>query len=137
MAKPTKGEMETRINEMYERVLHGYSTHENVRFATDKWKITRRQVETYLTRVYKIIRQDGEKLRNESLAEHYTKLELARKEAIEDGDKRLARILLKDIGEIKGHYNHIQKLDVNSNAKVTLKPATYQEAISALKPDEK
>lgn len=58
--KSTNAEIEKRIFEIEQLVIRGYSYSQIIRYASEKWKITSRQTDEYISRVKDVLKKQFE-----------------------------------------------------------------------------
>jgi len=105
-----------RINEVIRYILEGYRVYEIKEKITKQYGVSFREVDRYLARARKFIIADFASTREEALAEALAMRQNLYKEALENGDKRLALEVLKDIAKLRGLYDVLgtseQKVEV-------------------------
>lgn len=75
MAKCTKAEKEKRINAIYSLILRGASRHEILQFARSMgWDVRPRTVDTYITKAYQQIQEEGDRYKSKEYAKAKTRL---------------------------------------------------------------
>lgn len=105
-----------RINTVIQYILEGYRVYEIKELVTKQYGVSYREVDRYLARARKFIIADFASTREEALAEALAMRQNLYKEALENGDKRLALEVLKDIAKLRGLYDILgtseQKVEV-------------------------
>lgn len=106
-AKTNKLEMKKRLLYISELLLEGKSTKEICRFASEKWYISRRQVERYITSSYINWQKEFEN-KGEAILEYNITLRMnLYNKSYDEGKYRTCLTILKDIAKIEGLYNNI------------------------------
>lgn len=76
MAKSTDAEIELRIATLYEMIVKGSSYVYIVRYASTEWKISSRQVDTYILKAKEQIKETyGQEYKETILSNHLAQLE--------------------------------------------------------------
>ena len=60
MAKSTNAQTKQRIHEVFTMLVNGVTRFDIVRYAAKRWKVTSRQVDTYLARAHALIAEEAE-----------------------------------------------------------------------------
>lgn len=99
--------MKKRLLYISELLLEGKSTKEICRFASEKWHISRRQVERYITSSYINWQKEFEN-KGEAILEYNIALRMnLYNKSYDKGKYRTCLTILKDIAKIEGLYNNI------------------------------
>jgi hypothetical protein len=104
MAKSTKAEAQKRTRIVLEMLLQSTPKVDIVQYAVDKWGITERGAEFYMTKAYAIMKELAKQEREEVFAENLTQRRYIKNKAIKAEDYRLAHEVLKDEAKLLNLY---------------------------------
>lgn len=110
--KANKAEIEERKLYILNLLLEGKKTKDICRIATEKWDISRRQVERYITSSYELIHKDFEGIVKNDIAYHYALRMHLYQISYNKGNYRTCLEILKDLAKMQGLY------DNNTNSQV-------------------
>lgn len=100
-----------RVNEIVQMILNGFRTSEIKTFITQTYEVSEWTVDLNIKKARAIILADLSKDREASLAEALAIRRRLRKEAIINGDNKLALEILKDEAKIQGLYDDPQTVN--------------------------
>ena len=100
--KSTKYEVIQRVKLVIDFLLDGLSSNEIIHYGSEKWKITGRQVETYIQYANKRIERMAGKAEQRAFDRIRARLERQYRRAIQKEDGQLARLLMQDIRKLYG-----------------------------------
>ena len=103
--RSNKAEIEDRVLYISQLLLEGKRTKEICRIASEKWKISRRQVERYITSSYKNLHKEFEKRRKRILDYHIALRMNLYRIAYEQENYRFCLTTLKDVAKLEGLYD--------------------------------
>ena len=118
--KSNKAEIEERKLYVSNLLLEGKETKDICRIATEKWKISRRQVERYITSSYKLWHKDFENRRNMFLEYHIALRMNLYRIAYERENYRFCLTTLKDVAKLEGLYDNSETLSQEHTIVVNL-----------------
>ena len=104
MRKSTKAETLKRVRAIYELLMSDTPRVDIIRLGTDKWEVSERQIEKYITSANEAISVEAKRLQANSFEQHLSKRASLRHKALKDGDKRLAFEILRDEAKLLGLY---------------------------------
>ena len=108
MTIPTKAnklEIGKRLTYISELLLEGKSTKDICRIASEKWSISKRQVERYISSSYTLWHKEFENRRKMLLEYHIALRMNLYRIAYEQQNYRFCLTTLKDIAKLEGLYN--------------------------------
>lgn len=114
-----------RIQQAVKGLLEGYSTQEMVLTLQEQHGIAESTAYEYTKAATHIIYQKIEGSLDERVNQHYKRLQLLYQKCLKDGDKRTARMVLKDISELVG-LDAPKRTDVTSGGE---KLATFVDVL--------
>jgi len=106
--RSNKAEIEDRVLYISQLLLEGKRTKEICRIASEKWKISRRQVERYITSSYKNLHKEFEKRRKRILDYHIALRMNLYRIAYEQKNYPICLQILKDLARLEGLYDDIE-----------------------------
>lgn len=105
--RTNKLEMKKRLLYVSELLLEGKSTKEICRITSEKWQISKRQIERYISSSYINWQKEFEK-RREAILEYNIALRMnLYNKSYDEGKYRTCLAILKDMAKIEGLYNNI------------------------------
>jgi hypothetical protein len=105
MAKATKTDLESRIREVVQLILHGAEQADIVQYAAEKgWNVRSRQLRTYVERAYAEIAPILARDREQVLARHLMQRRALFARCMKINDYKTALQVLKDEAELMGLY---------------------------------
>ena len=110
--KANKAEIEERKLYVLNLLLEGKKIKDICRIATEKWNISRRQVERYITSSYELFHKEFENIVKNDIAYHAALRMHLYSIAYDKGNYRTCLEILKDLAKIQGLY------DNNTNSQV-------------------
>ena len=117
MPKATNGVKKLRIQQTYVLLLSDTSKADIVRYGSDNWGITERQVEKYMRWATDIIEAESAAMQVEAFAQALGKHKQMRHKALKNNDDRLAFEITKDINKLLNLYppsaSKVTNLDVD------------------------
>ena len=120
MHEANKREIEERIAIVSKQVLNGLTTQEICRNASEKWDISKRQVERYIRRCYNLWHKDFEKKRKRNLDYHFAKRRDLYKQAYNKKQWNICLEIVKDEAKLTGIYpSEKHDVKVEGELKVT------------------
>lgn len=102
--KANKVKLLQRKAEIEEMVLQGASVSQIAKYAKDNYGISRRQVDNYLSKIYKDWELKIDKDRNKTFNAHLRKRERIFQKAYKDEAWNTCLSILKDIADLQGFY---------------------------------
>lgn len=103
--KSTAVELINRVNEIKEQMLLGYTRYDVVRYGTEKWGVSERQIEDYMSKANAILDEINMLEAKDNLKLLTSNMWKIFRKALEEGDRRHASELLREIGKLRGLYN--------------------------------
>jgi DNA-binding CsgD family transcriptional regulator len=105
--KSNKAEIAERKLYVLNLLLEGKSTKEICRITSEKWQISRRQIERYISSSYTNLLKQFDK-KGEVILEYNIALRMnLYNKSYDEGKYRTCLTILKDIAKIEGLYNNI------------------------------
>lgn len=101
-SKADQVEKARRIKVVVESLLKGYSVQDVVLTLQEQYGIGQTQAYEYAKEATSVIYRKIEGTLDEKINKHYQRLEYLYKECVTNGDRRTARMVLKDIAELIG-----------------------------------
>lgn len=125
--KSSRIEVEQRVTTIISMILDGVSHADLIRYGAQKWNVKKRMTEKYISKANVIMKESAKIDREKEIDWHI----LARKKnllnAMQKQDYRLAKDILRDMGELQGIYPKKQ-LEIGTK---TI-PTTKEEILNAL-----
>ncbi len=103
--RSNKAEIEDRVLYISQLLLEGKRTKEICRIASEKWKISRRQVERYIASAYKNWYKEFEKRRRTILEYHVALRMNLYRISYEQKNYPICLQILKDLAKLEGLYD--------------------------------
>ena len=103
--RSNKAEIEERVLYISRLLLEGKSTKEICRIASEKWKISRRQIERYIASAYKNWYKEFEKRRRTILEYHVALRMNLYRISYEQKNYPICLQILKDLAKLEGLYD--------------------------------
>lgn len=126
--KSTDAEIQLRLDTIYEMVVKGASRKYIVRYASENWKITSRQTDEYLSRVYDEIKNTFTiEKKQEIISKQLAQLDDLYVKSYMIEDFRECRSIIESRSKLLG-LNEPTKSDVTTNGKEINRPITPEEA---------
>lgn len=91
-----------RVQQAVKSILDGYGTQEVSLAMQEQYGVSEAQAYRYVKEATEKIYEKIEGSLEEKINQHYKRLELLYRRCVQDGDKRTARMVLKDISELVG-----------------------------------
>lgn len=119
-AKATNAQIELRLKEVYGMVANGKSRSYIVRYASEHWGISDRQVDNYLQRVHEQIKEDfGERDRLKLVNRQLAKINRLYAKNIENETLYECRLLIELENKMLG-LNEAEKVEVDAKQSITI-----------------
>lgn len=110
--KPTSAEMEVRIAKIVDLIILGCQRQDIIRYASDKFGISIRQVETYLARARDIIRENANVDREQEIAEAVARYKRLIRDHWQNGRHQEIRKCQAEMNKLLG-LNEANKIEIN------------------------
>lgn len=124
--KSTDAEIQLRLDTIYEMVVKGASRKYIVRYASENWKITSRQTDEYLSRVYDEIKNTFTiEKKQEIISKQLAQLDDLYVKSYTIEDFRECRSIIESRSKLLG-LNEPTKSDVTTNGKEISKNITVE-----------
>ena len=131
--KSTDAELELRIATVYEMVVKGASRKYIVRYGSETWNISSRQIDDYLKRVYEEIKETyGENYKKDILSKQLAQLDDLYVKNYTIEDFRECRTIIESKSKLLG-LNEVKKIDVTTDGL----PISIISLGSGVNPEEK
>jgi len=102
--KATHAEIEERVTAVYRLVIHGASRDEIVLYGSEKWSVTTRQIQDYLTAATERFKTLATYVREEELGKTRDRLEFLYGRNVKAQDFKAAHAVLSDAAKLLGLY---------------------------------
>lgn len=102
MGKSSKGEVERRVTDIYTLRLACASHEYIVRYASEKWGVSERQVESYITKAIEKEKEEGKQVRENELIKAIKRLEDIYFKAYALQNYSECRLITKDMADLLG-----------------------------------
>lgn len=126
--KATDAEIQLRLDTIYEMVVKGASRKYIVRYASENFKISSRQTDEYLSRVYDEIKNTfGTEKKQEIISKQLAQLDDLYVKSYTIEDFRECRSIIESRSKLLG-LNEPSKTDLTTNGKEINQPLSIEQA---------
>lgn len=102
--KTTKAQRLQRVRDVYEKLLFDTPRPDILQYCYGKWGVSEKTVDNYIKSANELIITEVAEMRQNSLEKHITQRTLIARQAMQEGDGRLALEVLRDLAKLEGLY---------------------------------
>jgi len=129
-------ETDTRTREVLQWILNGAPRYEVLRLASEKYNISERQVENYITKAHTLLRESHERGQDHAVSVAVAQRQSLYALALESGDYRLGLNVLADLAKLVGIYAPTKTDITTKGERLPLGFIQFGETAESLPPSE-